>query len=123
MLSTAVVVANAIAAAAIESLSDAVKDFPQCSLSAFKKALDKEGCDVKSVGGGTFDCMCKHLESIVVTMSTSGIDANCEASKPLIISLSLYIYLCLCRGMLTNVPPPTRLEQCLNASLRTMGAL
>lgn len=80
---SAALVANALGALAIDSLSEGVKDFPQCSLSAFKKALDKEGCDVKNVGAGTFDCLCKHLASIVVTMTTSKIDANCEASKPL----------------------------------------
>lgn len=80
VLST-VVVANVFGAVALESLSDFVKDFPQCSLSAFKKALEKEGCDTTSVGTPTFDCLCKHLTSIVVTMSTSGIDANCNASK------------------------------------------
>lgn len=78
---SAVIVANAIGALALETLSESVKDFPQCSLSAFKKALDKEGCDVKNVGTGTFDCLCKHLESIVVSMSMSKLDANCQASK------------------------------------------
>lgn len=79
VVSTAIL-ANAIGALAIETLSESVKDFPECSLSAFKKALDKEGCDVKTVGSGTFDCLCKHLASIVVTMTQSKIDANCQAS-------------------------------------------
>ncbi|TQV93344.1 hypothetical protein V2A60_010231 [Cordyceps javanica] len=77
---SAVVAANAIGALALESLSESVKDFPQCSYSAFKKALDKEGCDVKNIGSGTFDCLCKHLASIVVTMSSSKLDANCQAN-------------------------------------------
>ncbi|OAA40226.1 hypothetical protein BBO_06284 [Beauveria brongniartii RCEF 3172] len=73
-------VANAIGALALESLSESVKDFPQCSYSAFKNALEKEGCDVKSIGAGTFDCLCKHVASIIVTMTSSKIDANCQAN-------------------------------------------
>ncbi len=80
---SAVIVANAIGALAIESLSESVKDFPQCSLSAFKNALQKEGCDIKSIGAGTFDCLCKHVASVVVTMSSSKLDANCQASTSL----------------------------------------
>ncbi|EGX95116.1 hypothetical protein CCM_03388 [Cordyceps militaris CM01] len=75
-----VVVANAIGALALGSLSESVKDFPQCSLSAFKNALDKEGCDVKNIGSGTFDCLCDHLASVAVTMSLSGLDLNCRAN-------------------------------------------
>ncbi|KAJ3482790.1 hypothetical protein NLG97_g7475 [Lecanicillium saksenae] len=75
-----VILANAIGALALEGLAESVKDFPKCSYSAFKKALDKEGCDVKNVGSGTFDCLCKHLESIVVSVSMSRLDANCQAS-------------------------------------------
>ncbi|OAA72104.1 hypothetical protein ISF_01177 [Cordyceps fumosorosea ARSEF 2679] len=77
---SAVIMANAMGALAIESLSESVKDFPQCSYSAFKNALSKEGCDVKNIGAGTFDCLCKHLQSIVVTMVTSKLDANCQAN-------------------------------------------
>ncbi|KAJ6780264.1 hypothetical protein PWT90_04237 [Aphanocladium album] len=75
-----VIVANAIGALAVESLSESIKDFPKCSYSAFKNALDKEGCDVKNVGTGTLDCLCKHLQSIVVTMTMSKLDANCQAN-------------------------------------------
>lgn len=77
---SAAIVANAVGALAAESLSESVKDFPQCSYSAFKNALEKEGCDVKDIGAGTFDCMCKHVASIVVTMVTGKVDANCQAS-------------------------------------------
>ncbi|OAA75326.1 hypothetical protein LEL_07314 [Akanthomyces lecanii RCEF 1005] len=77
---SAVIVANAVGALAVESLSESVKDLPQCSYSAFKNALEKEGCDVKDVGAGTFDCMCKHVASIAVTMAMDKVDANCQAN-------------------------------------------
>lgn len=111
------VLANVFGAVALESLSDFVKDFPQCSLSAFKKALEKEGCDTTSVGTPTFDCLCKHLTSIVVTMSTSGIDANCNASKkPTCLS-----YVINCFNMLTYLL--FRLEFCPHWSMRQLWAV
>ncbi|OAQ96133.1 hypothetical protein LLEC1_01041 [Akanthomyces lecanii] len=77
---SALIVTNAVGALAAESLSESVKDFPQCSYSTFKNALEKEGCDVKDIKTGTFDCMCKHVASIVVTMATSKVDPNCQAN-------------------------------------------
>ncbi len=80
-VSTIFVLGSALGVAAIESLSEYIVDVPSCSFSSFSKAVAKEGCDIKNVNADTLQCLCKHLTSIVVTMATDQIDANCQASK------------------------------------------
>ncbi|KAK3191157.1 hypothetical protein K4F52_002743 [Lecanicillium sp. MT-2017a] len=79
-ISTIVVLGGALGATAIGSLSEFIVDIPSCSYSSFSKAVEKEGCDVKNVSADTLKCLCKHLTSIVVSMTTDDLDLNCQAN-------------------------------------------
>lgn len=80
----AAVVANGLCATALDvqsSLSASVNAIPQCSLSAFKNALDKKGCDTNTAAAATFDCLCKSVTEISASMALSVSDADCLTSE------------------------------------------
>lgn len=80
----AALVANGLCATALDvqsSLSASVNAIPQCSLSAFKSALDKQGCDTNTAAAATFDCLCKSVTDISASMALSVSDADCLTSE------------------------------------------
>lgn len=76
----ALTLTSILGVAAIESLSEYVGDVPKCAYSAFTESVEKEGCNTKDVNASTFDCICKHMASIVITVVRE-VDSNCNASK------------------------------------------
>lgn len=74
----AVIFANAIGATALEGLSGYVGDIPSCAYSALAKAMLEAGCKTTSVNAADFDCICKHLGSIAITVSRE-VEIHCSA--------------------------------------------
>ncbi|KAK8009635.1 hypothetical protein PG989_000568 [Apiospora arundinis] len=54
---------------ALESLSQYVEDIPSCAHAALASAMRGEGCKTSDVNAETFDCMCRHMTPIVVSVS------------------------------------------------------
>ncbi|KND87025.1 hypothetical protein TOPH_08323 [Tolypocladium ophioglossoides CBS 100239] len=72
------VLANALGATALEGLSGYVGDVPSCAYSTFAKAMSEAGCATTSVNAADFDCICKHMGSIAITVAR-GVDVKCSA--------------------------------------------
>ncbi|KAL3959388.1 hypothetical protein ACCO45_007550 [Purpureocillium lilacinum] len=51
---------GAVVAFEVGSLSGYIDEIPTCSLSAFARAMNQEGCDTSKVDGSDIECLCKH---------------------------------------------------------------
>lgn len=60
----------------LESLAGYVNDIPQCALPGLRKGFADYQCSTDG-GPDSFDCLCKHVGSLAITISQSGANANC----------------------------------------------
>lgn len=79
-VSTIAYLGMAATASALESLTEYTNDIPSCAVSALRDAMKTEGCDLSSIDGKDFDCLCKHSAAII-TIVVPKISTVCTAGK------------------------------------------
>jgi hypothetical protein len=62
---------------AFDSLSDYLGKIPDCSIKAFRGALENNECGADKINATTFDCICDHVGSIPITV---GRDVSVECA-------------------------------------------
>ncbi|KAK8048089.1 hypothetical protein PG996_016153 [Apiospora saccharicola] len=79
---------------ALESLSEDVEDIPSCSHAALASAMTKEQCAIADIDSATFDCLCRHMTPILISVQHA-VSVDCATGE------SLYISLLISRSCLT----------------------
>ncbi|KAK8137415.1 hypothetical protein PG984_002908 [Apiospora sp. TS-2023a] len=51
-----------------KSLSEDVEDIPSCSHAALASAMTKEQCTITDINSTTFDCLCRHMTPILISV-------------------------------------------------------
>lgn len=71
---------TAAGVSALQSLTEYTNDLPTCAMSALRDAMKAEGCDLSSIDGKDFDCLCKHTGAII-TIVVPKISTVCSAGE------------------------------------------
>ncbi|KPM36906.1 hypothetical protein AK830_g9655 [Neonectria ditissima] len=77
----AVLAANILGVAALDTLAGYTADIPKCAYAEFKKAMESENCEVDDVDASSFECLCKHYTAIAATVGQNLDDTQCTLGK------------------------------------------
>lgn len=64
----------------VNSLTQYIKDIPECALSAMKEALNEEGCSLSTADAKEFDCICDHMYDMDAIVYDK-VSHSCAAGK------------------------------------------